>query len=115
MTKYQYTGQYSYASDFGLLFYNARFYDSLLGRFTSADSIIPDGVQGLDRYAYGLNNPSRYTDPSGHAPCDARHRDEGPSKAAGSITVATPIGLMINTKINAPKGCIVAMNCLHLQ
>ena len=23
-----------------------------------------------DRYAYGLNNPSRYTDPDGHRPCE---------------------------------------------
>jgi RHS repeat-associated protein len=67
-TKYQYTGQFSYESDFGLMFYNARFYDSQLGRFTSADSIIPEnqGVQAWDRYAYTNNNFLRYTDPSGH-------------------------------------------------
>jgi len=41
-----------------------------LGRFAQADTIIPPGVQGLDRYAYGLNNPSRYTDPSGHVVCE---------------------------------------------
>jgi hypothetical protein len=35
-----------------------------------ADSIVPDGVQGYDRYAYGLNNPSRYRDPSGHKACE---------------------------------------------
>ena len=77
LTKYTFTGQYSYMDDpstsavtegFGLMFYNARFYDPQLGRFTSADTIIPStqGVQGWDRYAYGLNNPSRYTDPTGH-------------------------------------------------
>jgi RHS repeat-associated protein len=65
-TKYQYTGQYSYVSDFGLHFYNARWYDSSLGRFAQADTIIPGGIQGLDRYAYANNNPVRYTDPSGH-------------------------------------------------
>jgi RHS repeat-associated protein len=70
LTKYQFTGQYSYASDFGLLFYNARFYDPALGRFTSADSIIPPGVQGLDRYAYVNNNPVRLTDPTGHKACE---------------------------------------------
>jgi hypothetical protein len=26
-TKYSYTGQYSYTADFGLMFYNARWYD----------------------------------------------------------------------------------------
>jgi RHS repeat-associated protein len=44
-TRYTYTGQYSYATggayDFGLLFYGSRFYDPLLGRFASPDSIIP--------------------------------------------------------------------------
>jgi RHS repeat-associated protein len=44
-TKYQYTGQYNEA-DFGLYFYNARWYDSSLGRFAQADSIVPGGVQG---------------------------------------------------------------------
>jgi RHS repeat-associated protein len=67
-TKYQYTGQFSYESDFGLYFYNARWYDSALGRFAQADTIVPQsqGVQAWDRYAYTNNNPVLYTDPSGH-------------------------------------------------
>ena len=67
-TKYTYTGQYSYTSDFGLMFYNARWYDPSLGRFAQADTIIPQsqGVQAWDRYAYSNNNPVRYADPSGH-------------------------------------------------
>jgi RHS repeat-associated protein len=76
-TKYQYTGQYSYAPDpsassgqaFGLHFYNARWYDSSLGRFAQADSIVPvqsQGVQAWDRYAYANNNAIRYNDQSGH-------------------------------------------------
>jgi len=72
-TKYQYTGQYSYTADFGLHFYNARWYDSSLSRFAQADTDVPasQGVQGLNRYAYSNNNPLKYTDPSGHDPiCD---------------------------------------------
>ena len=67
-TKYQYTGQFSYTSDFGLYFYNARWYDPSLGRFAQADILVPlaQGVQAWDRYAYTNNNPLRYTDPSGH-------------------------------------------------
>jgi RHS repeat-associated protein len=65
-TKYQYTGQYSYVTDFGLHFYNARWYDSSIGRFAQADSIVPGGSQGLDRYAYVKNNPIKHNDPSGH-------------------------------------------------
>jgi RHS repeat-associated protein len=70
-TKYQYTGQYSYASDFGLHFYNACWYDSSLSRFAQADTIIPEqsqGVQAWDRFAYVNNNPVRYNDPTGHCP-----------------------------------------------
>ena len=58
-------------SSLGLLFYNARFYDPSLARFIQADTIVPGGVQGLDKYAYTGNNPIRYTDPSGHETCDA--------------------------------------------
>lgn len=67
-TKYTYTGQYSYASDFGLHFYNARWYDSSLGRFAQADSIVPsaDNVQAWDRYSYANNAPLKYSDPTGH-------------------------------------------------
>ena len=65
-TDYTYTGQKSYAGSFGLAFYNARWYDSSIGRFAQADTIIPPGVQGLDRYAYVNNSPMNYVDPTGH-------------------------------------------------
>jgi hypothetical protein len=44
----------------------------VLARFISADTIVPDPAnpQALNRYAYVLNNPLRYTDPSGHAEKD---------------------------------------------
>jgi hypothetical protein len=48
------------------MYYNARWYDPSLGRFAQADTIVPDGVQGYDRYAYVGNNPVNYADPSGH-------------------------------------------------
>ncbi len=71
-TKYQYTGQYSNMGDFGLMFYNARWFDPALARFSSADTIIPGAGNpaAWDRYAGMLNNPLRYRDPSGHATCD---------------------------------------------
>jgi len=67
-TDYTYTGQYSYTSEFGLMFYNARWYDPALGRFAQADTVIPGAgnPQDWDRYAYALNDPIRYNDPSGH-------------------------------------------------
>jgi RHS repeat-associated protein len=53
---------------FGLLDYNARYYDPRLGRFLSADAVAPDPLdpQTLNGYAYALNAPTNYTDPSGH-------------------------------------------------
>ena len=68
-TTYRFTGQ-RLESNLGLYFYGARWYDPAAGRFIQADTIVPEGVQGLDRYAYALNNPVRYTDPSGHDVCD---------------------------------------------
>ena len=54
------------AAGFGLMFYNARWYDPMAGRFAQADSIVTGGVQGLDRYSYANNSPMMYIDPSGH-------------------------------------------------
>jgi RHS repeat-associated protein len=52
----------------GLYFYNARYYDPAIGRFISADSVVqnPADPQSLNRYSYCLNNPLKYTDPSGN-------------------------------------------------
>ena len=48
---------------------NARFYVSGIGRFASADVIVPDPTnpQQYNRYTYTLNNPLRYSDPTGHS------------------------------------------------
>jgi RHS repeat-associated protein len=64
-TNYRYTGQRQEPS-FGLYFYQARWYDPATGRFAQADTVIPGGVQGYDRYAYVNNSPVINTDPTGH-------------------------------------------------
>jgi RHS repeat-associated protein len=55
----------------GLVYLRARYYDPAVGRFLSADSIVPDPLRsvGWNRYAYTGNNPLVYTDPSGHTFC----------------------------------------------
>ena len=52
----------------GLDYYNARYYNPNIRRFTQADDIIQDqyNPQDLNRYSYVKNNPLRYTDPKGH-------------------------------------------------
>ena len=66
-TDRRYTGQRQEIG-LGLYDYNARYYDPSLGRFIQADTLVPSPAnpQSLNRYAYTLNNPLRYTDPSGH-------------------------------------------------
>ncbi len=62
-----FTGQREIAG-LGLYHYGARFYSPKLGRFLSADSIVPGyaNPQNLNRFSYVTNNPLRYTDPTGH-------------------------------------------------
>jgi RHS repeat-associated protein len=52
----------------GLYYYGARYYDPGIGRFISADTIVPNPVdpQSLNRYSYCLNNPLKYVDPTAH-------------------------------------------------
>ena len=47
---------------------NGRLYDPVLGRFLSPDNYVqmPDNSQNFNRYSYCLNNPLKYTDPSGN-------------------------------------------------
>ena len=57
----------------GLYQLGARFYDPLTGRFLSPDPLRLTEVeltepQRFNPYAYALNNPLRYTDPSGFTP-----------------------------------------------
>jgi RHS repeat-associated protein len=65
-TDITFTGQRSDAT--GLMHFGARYFSSTLGRFISADSIVPGlgNPQNLNRFSYVLGNPIRYMDPSGH-------------------------------------------------
>jgi RHS repeat-associated protein len=68
-TDYTFTGQRDEAG-LGLMHYGARFYSPRLGRFVSADSIVPSPLnpQDFNRYTYGRNNPLAYIDADGHFP-----------------------------------------------
>ena len=66
----------------GLMYYSARYYDPVIGRFISVDPLVLDEAQKseqnlqeilqnpqmLNAYTYALNNPVQYTDPSGEIP-----------------------------------------------
>jgi len=68
LTNFKFTDQ-EWDGESGLYNYNARLYDPIIGRFVSADTIVPEPYkpQSLNRYSYCLNNPVKYVDPTGHS------------------------------------------------
>jgi RHS repeat-associated protein len=64
----RYTGK-ERDSESGNDYFGARYYASSMGRFLSPDPILSSGhdddPQTWNKYAYGRNNPLRYTDPTG--------------------------------------------------
>jgi RHS repeat-associated protein len=91
---------------------NARIYDPTIGRFMSADSMVPNPLNGqsFNRFSYLENNPLNAIDPSGHGDQDSsapyQYYDGGPpcwgcagpgeiSDQQGNIIPAT-YGLLAN-------------------
>ena len=79
-----------------------RYYSPQLGRFTQQDSWtgVAETAQTLNRYAYSLSNPLRYTDPSGNQPegsggqrpptyLQMRHQLDGDKPSKGIIKLDT--------------------------
>jgi RHS repeat-associated protein len=66
LTDRGYTG-HEHLDKFNLINMNGRMYDPYLGRFLSVDPIISaaDNSQNYNGYGYCLNNPLKYSDPSG--------------------------------------------------
>ena len=61
-----YTG-HEMLNEYDIINMNGRLYDPVIGRFFSPDNYVqmPDNSQNFNRYSYCLNNPLKYTDPSG--------------------------------------------------
>ncbi len=63
---YWFNGE-QYDPNSGLIYLRARYYDPASGRFLEPDPAAPDlaSPQTLNKYAYAMSNPFRYSDPSG--------------------------------------------------
>ena len=62
----RYRGYY-YDSETGLYYLNSRYYDPETGRFVNADSYVStgQGITAYNMFAYCLNDPVNYIDPTG--------------------------------------------------
>jgi len=114
----------------GLDYFGARYYGSLLGRFTSVDPLIASGraslPQSWNRYAYALNNPLWLIDPDGLMDTDPNEQQQkkqaqqppqgqpaqtppsSPSQPAGAPQTPTGVKVTLamdaNTMVNYPFG-----------
>ena len=67
LNPFRYRGYY-FDRETGLYFLQTRYYDPEIGRFLNRDSVAyadPQTINGLNLYAYCLNNPVAYVDPTG--------------------------------------------------
>jgi RHS repeat-associated protein len=97
VTDKKYTGQQQ-ESEIGLDYYVARFYDPVTAHFIQADMVIsnPFSSLGWNRYSYVINNPIRYTDPSGRKQCDVAEGDCGRIKGT-QIAIENHISKIYDT------------------
>ena len=84
--------------DVGLINMNGRLYDPVMSCFLSVDNYVqaPDNSQNFNRYAYCLNNPLKYTDPSGE--------DFGIVEAAIVVAATVAVAVTNNGLSNTEHG-----------
>jgi len=110
-----YTG-HEMLPEFDLINMNGRLYDNVIGRMLSPDNYSGmDGTsQGYNRYSYVLNNPLKYTDPSGEI-VDCWSKCKVGTESASLIGTISSMGISLNNMVgnitsSEPPGSIVEMD-----
>jgi RHS repeat-associated protein len=100
----------------GLMYFKARFYDPSVGRFTTPDTQVPRGESaavGFNRYAYAMDNPIEYVDPTGHgarafgeavaqgASSGAVRIDDDRQEGGGAVAIGTAIAFGAKRDVTA--------------
>lgn len=94
-----YTG-HEHLDQLHLINMNARLYDPIVGRMLNADDYLesPDFTQSFNRYSYVINNPLKYTDPTGNKKNwegmneEEEKPDPDPPKAFGHYHIKIDLG-----------------------
>ena len=75
---------------FNLINMNGRAYDPMIGQFLSPDPFVqsPDNSQSYNRFSYCMNNPLKFTDPSGYLVTGGvSHQYTDPGNGSGGINI----------------------------
>ncbi|MCF7830823.1 hypothetical protein K9M41_02415 [Candidatus Gracilibacteria bacterium] len=106
---YEFTGK-ERDEETELLYYEARYYDSNLGRFISRDSWEGDlkDPQSLNKYSYVQNNPLKYVDPSGNTFAESIALGGMFTVADGPLLIGDIIGVSIIVGAAIYQAAIIA-------
>jgi len=95
-----YTG-HEHLQSAGLIHMNGRLYDPKLHRFLQPDNYVqdPSNTQNYNRYGYVLNNPLKYTDPSGEFKINWNDIIAGVAIVVGTVLAATGVGTVVGAAL----------------
>ena len=106
---------YYYDTDAEFYYLKSRYYDPTTGRFISQDEesyIDSESINGLNLYAYCLNNPVGFNDHEGNKPKWWEWLVNGLVLAVGVVLCATGIGTALGVSLLVAGGSMLASNVM---
>jgi RHS repeat-associated protein len=101
--------------DLKFLAMGARLYDPAHRRFTSQDELVADETRAMsfDPYAYALNNPLKFNDPTGKDPDDVQVQSNGNCYCSTTIGHSPGITVTSNSDSTTFSGLIGSQSALQ--